>query len=93
MKILLKLVKNFRKTEIKLSPQCTISHENQTQSKKCCECLQLKKRLVPAPTDLSKLNDVVKVEVVKRAVYDKLVEKANVISSSGSVKKQIMMTR
>ena len=49
--------------------------------------------MVPAPTDFSKLNDVVKVEVVKRAVYDKLVEKANVISSSGSVKKQIMMTR
>ena len=49
--------------------------------------------MVPAPTDLSRLNDVVKSEVVKKTVYDKLVKKANVISSSGSVKKQIMMIR
>ena len=31
--------------------------------------------LVPAPVDLSKLSDAVKTDVVKEAVYDKLVEK------------------
>ena len=32
-------------------------------------------RLVPVPADLSKLSDVVKIDVVKKAVFDKLVEK------------------
>ena len=40
----------------------------------------LKKRLLPAPTDLSKLNDVVKSEFVTKTVYEKLVKKANVIN-------------
>ena len=30
-------------------------------------------KLVPVPVDLSKLNDVVKYDVVKKTVYDKLV--------------------
>ena len=34
-------------------------------------------KLVPFPIDLSKLGDVVKNDVAKKAVYDKLVEKVN----------------
>ena len=34
-------------------------------------------KLVPAPVDLSKLNDVVKNDVVKKTVYDKLAAKVN----------------
>ena len=36
-------------------------------------------KLVPVPTDLSKLSNVVKNDVVKKAVYDKLVTKVNAI--------------
>ena len=32
-------------------------------------------KLAPVPVDLSKLSDVVKKDVAKKAVYDKLVEK------------------
>ena len=34
-------------------------------------------KLVPVPVDLSKLNDVVKNDVVKKTVYDKLAAKVN----------------
>ena len=34
-------------------------------------------KLVPVPVDLSKLSDVVKNDVVKKDVYDKLVTKVN----------------
>ena len=34
---------------------------------------------VPVPTDLSKLNNVVKNDVVKKSVYNKLVAKVNAI--------------
>ena len=44
-------------------------------------------RLVPAPTDLSKLSNVVKNDVVKKTVYDKLVTKVNNIDTSGFVLK------
>ena len=44
-------------------------------------------RLVPVPADLSKLSDVVKIDVVKKAVFDKLVEKVNNIDTSGFVMK------
>ena len=44
-------------------------------------------KLVPAPVDLSKLNDAVKNDVVKKAVYDKLVAKVNNINTSGFVLK------
>ena len=42
---------------------------------------------MPAPVDLSKLSNVVKNDVVKKAVYDKLVAKANSIETSGFVLK------
>ena len=38
---------------------------------------------MPVPTDLSKLSDVVKNDVVKRVLYDKLAEKVNNINTSG----------
>ena len=39
-------------------------------------------KLAPVPVDLSKLSDVVKNDVVKKAVYDKLVAKVNNIDTS-----------
>ena len=39
-------------------------------------------QLAPVPVDLSKLSDVVKNNVVKKAVYDKLVSKVNNINTS-----------
>ena len=44
-------------------------------------------KLVPVPVDLSKLNDVVKNDVVKKAVCDKLVPKVNNIDTSGFILK------
>ena len=38
---------------------------------------------MPVPVDLSKLSDVVKNDVVKKTVYDKLVVKVNIIDTSG----------
>ena len=38
--------------------------------------------LVPVPTDLCKLSNVVKNDVVKKTVYDKLVHKVNNIDTS-----------
>ena len=43
-------------------------------------------KLVPVSADLSKISDVVK-NVVKKAVYNKLVEKVNNIDTSGFVLK------
>ena len=40
-------------------------------------------KLVPLPVDFSKISDAVKNDVVKRAVYDKLVAKLNNIDTSG----------
>ena len=40
-------------------------------------------KLVTAPVDLSKLSNVVKNEVLKKTVYDKLVTKVNNIDASG----------
>ena len=37
---------------------------------------------MPVPVDLSKLSDVVKNDVVKKAVYDKLVAKVNSIDTT-----------
>ena len=39
-------------------------------------------KLVPVPTDLSKLSNVVKNDVVKKDVYDKLVTKVNNVDTS-----------
>ena len=44
-------------------------------------------KLVPVPVDLSKLSDFVKIDVVKKAVFDKLVEKVNNNDTSGYVMK------
>ena len=44
-------------------------------------------KLVPLPVNLSKLSDVVKNDVSKKTVYDKLVEKVNNIDTSGFVLK------
>ena len=44
-------------------------------------------KLVRNPVDLSKLSDVVKNDVVKKAAYDKLVAKVNSIDTSGFVLK------
>ena len=44
-------------------------------------------KLVPVPVDLSKLSDVVKNDVIKKASYDKLVAKVNNIDTSGFVLK------
>ena len=37
-------------------------------------------KLVPVPTDLSKLSNVVKMILLKKTVYDKLITKVNAIS-------------
>ena len=42
-------------------------------------------KLVPVPVDLSKLSDVVKNDVVKKTVYEELVDKVNSTDSSGFV--------
>ena len=47
-------------------------------------------KLVPVPVDLSKLNDVVKIDVVKKTAYDKLVAKVNSIDTSGFVLKSMI---
>ena len=44
-------------------------------------------KLVPVPVDLSKLSDVVKNDVVKKDIYDKLVAKVNSIDTSRFVLK------
>ena len=44
-------------------------------------------KLAPVPDDLSKLSDVVKNDVVKKTVYDKLVAKVNNIETSDFVLK------
>ena len=44
-------------------------------------------KLVPVPIDLSKLSDVVKNDLVKKDVCDKLVTKVNNIDTSGFVLK------
>ena len=44
-------------------------------------------KLVPVPVDLSKFSDVVKNDVVKKAVYDKLAARANYIDTSTFVLK------
>ena len=42
---------------------------------------------MPVPFDLSKLSDIVKTDVVKKTVYDKLVAKVNNIDTSTFVLK------
>ena len=42
---------------------------------------------MPVPVDLTKTSDVVKYQVVKKTVYNKLVAKVNSIDTSGFVLK------
>ena len=49
-------------------------------------------KLVPVPVDLSKINDVVKNDVVKKTVYDKLVAKVDNIDTSDFVLKTMYNT-
>ena len=44
-------------------------------------------KLAPFPVNISKLSDVVKNDVAKKAEYDKLVEKVNSIDTTGFVLK------
>ena len=44
-------------------------------------------KLQPVPIDLSRLSNVVKNDVVKKIVYDKLVEKVNNLNTRGFVLK------
>ena len=46
-------------------------------------------KLVPVPADLSKLSNVVKNDIVKKTVYNKLVTKANNIDASNFVLKTV----
>ena len=46
-------------------------------------------KLVPVPVDLSKLSDIVKNDVVKKTVYDKLVAKISNIDTSTTQINQI----
>ena len=46
-------------------------------------------KLVAVPVDLSKLSDVVKNDVIKKAEYNKLVNKVNNIDTSGYFKNKI----
>ena len=46
-------------------------------------------KLAPVPVDLSKLSDVVKNDVVKKTVYDKLVAKVSNIDTSDFVLKTV----
>ena len=50
-------------------------------------------KLVPVPVDLSKLSDVVKNDVIKKASYDKLVAKVNNIDTSGFVLKTLQINQ
>ena len=49
-------------------------------------------KLVPVHTDLSKLSNVVKNDVVKKDVFDKLVARVNNIDTSGFILKTIYDT-
>ena len=49
-------------------------------------------KLVPIPVDLSKLSDVVKNDVVKKTVYDKLATKVNNIDTNDFILKNKCQT-
>ena len=81
------LYNHARKTDIKnISHVHTSSFTNLANLKTEVDKLDIDK-LVPVPVDLSKLSDVVKNDVVKKNVYDKLVPKVNNIDTSGLVLK------
>ena len=79
-----------KKADIKnishVDTSCFALKTNLTNLKTEVDKLDIEK-LVPVPVDLSKLSDVVKNDVVKKDVYDKLVTKVNNIDISGFVLK------
>ena len=79
-----------KKADIKnishVDTSCFALKTNLTNLKTEVDKLDIEK-LVPVPVDLSKLSDVVKNDVVKKDVYDKLVTKVNDIDISGFVLK------
>ena len=82
IKVKIDLSNYARKTDIKnISDDDTSSFALKTNLaglKNEVDKLEIDK-LVPIPADLSKLSDVVKNDVVKKAVYDKLVAKVDAI--------------
>ena len=74
-----------KKADIKnishVDTSCFALKTNLTNLKTEVDKLDIEK-LVPAPVDLSKLNDAVKDDVVKKTVCDKLVAKVNNIDTS-----------
>ena len=74
-----------KKADIKnishVDTSCFALKTNLTNLKTEVDKLDIKK-LVPVPVDLSKLNDAVKDDVVKKTVFDKLVAKVNNIDTS-----------
>ena len=74
-----------KKADIKnishVDTSCFALKTNLTNLKTEVDKLDIKK-LVPVPVDLSKLNDAVKDDVVKKTVCDKLVAKVNNIDTS-----------
>ena len=50
-------------------------------------------KLAPVPVDLSKVSDVLKNDVVKKTVYDKLIAKANNIDTSDFMLKSIWLIK
>ena len=50
-------------------------------------------QLVPVPLDLSKLSDVIKNNVIKKTVYDKLVKKMMSLILMDLLKKHIIILR
>ena len=78
------------KTDIKNISQIDTSSfalkSNSASLKKEVDKLDIDK-LMSVPFDLSKLSDVVKNDVAKKTIYDKLVSKANSIDTGGFVLK------
>ena len=74
-----------KKADIKnishVDTSCFALKTNLTNLKTEVDKLDIEK-LVPVPVDLSKLNDAVKDDVVKKTVFDKLVAKVNNIDTS-----------
>ena len=68
--------------QAKVKHYCSFFAQNQPE-KRCSSNISSS----PVPVNLSKLSDVVKNDVVKKAVYDKLVAKVNSIDTSRFVLK------
>ena len=74
------------KTDLKIKHTLILWTKNKFSIKTEVDKLDIDK-LAPVPVDLSKLSDVVKNDVVKKTVYDKLVAKVNNIDTNDFVLK------